>query len=162
MKCRMMREDDLDEVLDIERKSFVTPWTREMFLSDIARNPAARYIVLEQDGAVAGYAGMWLVLDEAQIVNVAVAPQYRGKGLSHILLGDILQLAADSGMVSATLEVRRGNAAARRLYRDHKFVEVGCRKGYYSDTGEDAILMTAIDLPPAKPEDDPFLIAEDD
>ena len=162
MACRLMCEADLDAVMRIECESFISPWSRDMFLNDIARNPAARYLVLERDGVIAGYAGMWLVLDEAQILNVAIAPEYRGQGLSHILLQDMLQLAADSGMTCATLEVRRGNAAARRLYRDHKFVEVGCRKGYYTDTGEDAILMTAIDLPPAHPEDDPFLIAEED
>ncbi len=162
MTCRLMTLDDLDAVHAIECESFATPWSRQSFEEELTRNRCARYLVIEQDGEVAGYGGVWFVVDEAHVTNIAIAPRWRGRGLGTRLLEDMLQFAADSGMAFMTLEVRRSNEVAQRLYRAHGFVDVGYRKRYYEDNHEDALIMTTLSLPEPHPEDDPFLVHEPD
>lgn len=131
----------LGGVLDIERRSFPTPWSERAFISELTQNAYAHYVVALRGGRVLGYAGMWLILDEAHITNVAVHPTERGQGLGDAILVELQGRAATHGCRRLTLEVRPSNAAARALYKKHGFLARGLRPGYYSDTHEDAIIM---------------------
>lgn len=134
-----MQVSDLPEVMRIEREVFRPGWSEQTFLQDL-RNPSALYLVLRWQGKIVGYAGMWLVVDEAHITNVAVLPDYRGKGFAKRLIVRLLHLARERGMVRATLEVRVSNTPAQRLYEKFGFRPVAIRKHYYDD-GEDALIM---------------------
>lgn len=160
IRTDIMTLADVDQVHAIEVDSFHTPWSRQSFVNDMTTNACARYVVLRREDEVLGYAGMWLVLDEAHITNVAVRRDERGRGLGRQLMNALIQLAADSGMNWMTLEVRRSNDPARALYKSLGFIEVGVRKGYYEDTKEDAILMALENLPEGHPENDPFAVEE--
>lgn len=160
MNCRLMTIDDLDAVMEIEHESFTIPWSRKSFCEELERNTCARYLVVEDEGRVVGYGGMWFVVDEAHVTNIAIRRDSRGKGMGKFLMENMLQFAADSGMVFMTLEVRRSNEVAQHLYRTHGFVDVGYRKRYYEDNHEDALIMTTLSLPEAHPENDPFLVTE--
>lgn len=136
-----MTADDIDAVLEIERASFTTPWSRAAFAAEVADNDLAYYLVGEADGAVVGYAGVWIILDEAHVTNIAVLPAYRGQGLGEQLLTALMAYAKKRGALSMTLEVRVSNEGAQRLYRRLGFMPRGIRKQYYSDTKEDALIM---------------------
>jgi len=143
---RDMTVDDIEEVVKIEHLSFKTPWTYEAFLSELTKNKVARYRVIEKDKKIVGYYGIWLLYGEGHITNIAVHPEYRGIGLGNMLLEDIISLSKENGISALTLEVRVGNSVAINLYKKYGFVEVAKRKGYYSDTGEDAIIMWKYDV----------------
>ena len=113
------------------------------------------------DGRPVGYAGMWLVLDEGHITNVAIHPDYRGRKLGEKLMRALIQLAADTSLSWMTLEVRRSNVVAQSLYRKLGFIDVGYRKRYYADNKEDALIMALETLPEGNPDNDPFLICEE-
>lgn len=140
LTIRQWEKNDLEAVLALEEAAFSHPWQRSAFAEELD-NPLAVYLVLEQDGVIAAYGGFWLVLDEAQVTNVAVHPHYQGKGLGRQLLTALMDKAAALGAVSFTLEVRRSNKAAIRLYEQAGLRVQGVRPGYYADTGEDALLM---------------------
>ncbi|MFZ5597601.1 MAG: ribosomal protein S18-alanine N-acetyltransferase [Bacillota bacterium] len=131
----------LEQVLDIENKSFPTPWSYRSFMFEVTENDFSLYTVALVDGRVVGYSGMWIVLDEAHITNIAVHPDYRGKGYGRVLLEDLLGRAAVMGALKITLEVRVSNHVARTLYQSMGFIEMGMRKKYYTDNDEDAIIM---------------------
>ena len=149
---RRMTINDVDGVHAIEAATFARPWTREDFVKEMTTNACARYLVAEKDGAVIGYAGAWIVLDEAHITNVAVAEEWRGRGIGRQLTAALMQYAANLGVVYATLEVRKSNEKARRLYQSLGFEYVGVRKRYYEDNGEDALLYCCQHMPPADPD----------
>ncbi len=128
-------------VLDIERRSFHTPWSERAFVSELTQNAYAHYIVALRGARVVGYGGMWLVLDEAHVTNIAVHPDERGHGLGERLLSTLEARAAAHGCRRMTLEVRPSNTVAQNLYRKHAFVTRGRRPGYYTDTHEDALIM---------------------
>lgn len=138
---RKMTEKDIDEVLAIEREAFTTPWSRDAFVKEITENQLARYIVAEKDGQIVGFGGIWLILDEGHITNIAVAPNYRGQGIGNVLVKQLIKLCEELGIFRITLEVRRSNYIAQTLYKKHGFTECGIRPGYYADTKEDAIIM---------------------
>lgn len=149
---RRMQARDLDAVEALERESFTLPWTRAALESDALENRCARYLVLERDGQLLAYAGLWLVMEEAYITRIATRPDCRGAGLAAQLLGALLQLASNLGVRYVTLEVRLSNTAAQRLYEKCGFERVGVRKRYYEDNGEDALLLLCQRMPP--PNDD--------
>ena len=138
-----MRDADLDEVLGIEEASFPVPWSRESFRFELHDNPYAWNVVVRTEGRIVGFACLWVVGDELKINNIAIHPEWRGKGLGDRLLRWILRFGRTERCVEATLEVRPSNAVARKLYRNHGFEEAGLRKDYYRDTHEDAIVMVA-------------------
>lgn len=140
LTIRQWEKNDLEAVLALEEAAFSHPWQRSAFAEELD-NPLAVYLVLEQDSVIAAYGGFWLVLDEAQVTNVAVHPHYQSKGLGRQLLTALMDKAAALGAVSFTLEVRRSNKAAIRLYEQAGLRVQGVRPGYYADTGEDALLM---------------------
>ena len=155
----LMTPEDVDAVHAIECASFRTPWSRESILRDITENDCARYMVLREDGVAMAYAGVWFVLDEGHITNIAVHPDRRGIGYGEKVTRAMIQLAADSGMNWMTLEVRRSNQAAINLYHKLGFIDVGYRKRYYENT-EDALTMALEHLPEGDPENDPMLVRE--
>lgn len=136
-----MLPEHLSQVEEIEKVSFPTPWSLSAFLYEITQNDFAHYIVAMSGGEVLGYGGMWLILDEAHITNVAVRKDSRMKGIGRALMLEIIRRAILMGTNSMTLEVRPSNTAARNLYTSLGFKEKGRRKRYYTDTGEDAIIM---------------------
>lgn len=136
-----MREEHLEQVLAIEEVSFPTPWSRNSYLRELSDNQFAHYYVCLQGDRVVGYMGMWLIIDEAHITTIAVHPDYRGKYLGRFMLEELMARAAALGADKMTLEVRLSNRIAQRLYRRVGFVPAGIRKGYYTDTKEDAIIM---------------------
>ena len=142
-----MGVDDLDQVLAIERASFPHPWSRQAFLYELRENRVARLWVAratEEAGTpVVGYLCLWVIADEVHITNFAVHPAYRRRGIGRRLMGTLLDLYRQEGATRAALEVRPSNDQARRLYEAFGFRQVGFRKGYYFDTGEDAVLMEA-------------------
>ena len=146
-----MRAADLEAVLRIERLSFHTPWSLQAFLHELERNRVASLWVVRANrsggaGGVApivGYLCLWAVADEVHVTNLAVDPEWRGEGIGRFLLGTLLARHRAMGARRAFLEVRPGNVEARRLYERLGFREVGRRRGYYVDTGEDALLLEA-------------------
>ena len=136
-----MRPGDLDEVVAIERASFGMPWSRGAFLYEIEQNRVARCWVLREDDQVVAYLCLWEISDELHVTNIAVHPGQRRRGLARRLLGAILEDARSRRIRSVTLEVRPTNDEARTLYESFGFRVVGRRRGYYYDTGEDALIM---------------------
>ena len=137
-----MTPADLDQVMEVERLSYLTPWSREAFASELLQRYTV-YLVARTDDRVVGYAGMHVMWELAHVTNIAVHPQCRGRGIGERLMRELIRIARRRGAVRMTLEVRVGNAPAQALYRKLGFVtEPGAvRKGYYTDTGEDAIIM---------------------
>ena len=138
-----MRRDDVDPVVSIERDAFSTPWSRGAFLYELEQNRVARGWVCRENEAIVGYLCLWEIADELHITNLAVDREHRGQGVGRYLLTEVLGDAARRGMRVVHLEVRPTNAAARRLYDTLGFRVIGRRKGYYYDTGEDALVMRA-------------------
>lgn len=141
MTFRMMNEDDIEQVLEVERQSFTLPWTREAFSNELNFNQYAVYIVIEDNGKIAGYCGSWVVIDESHITNVAILPEYRGKKLGEALLRKMIEISIGMGAIRMTLEVRVSNAVAISLYEKLGFQKGGIRKRYYTDNHEDAYIM---------------------
>lgn len=137
---RQARLYDVPALARVERNSFVSPWSADDITRDVAFNDRAFVGVAELDGEVIGYADMWIVAGEAQLFNIAVDPSYRGNEIGLRLLDYMLRVASENCRI-ITLEVRRSNVPALNLYRRVGFRDVGVRKGYYTDNGEDAILM---------------------
>lgn len=141
VEIREMRVEDLDDVEEIEKLCFVTPWSKETLKTDITRNFCSRYAVARLDDRVVGYIGMWLVVDEAHITNLAVHPNYRHRGIGERLMKYMMRMAVNIGINRMTLEVRKSNIVAQNLYKKLGFQESGVRYGYYLDNNEDAIIM---------------------
>lgn len=136
-----MRAEDLDEVLAIERVSFSMPWSRGAFLYEIEQNRVARCWVMRDTGRVIGYVCLWEVADELHVTNIAVDPKRRRRGIARTLLGGVVEDARRRGLRLVVLEVRPSNREALTLYESFGFRVVGRRRGYYYDTGEDALVM---------------------
>ena len=137
---RQMTPEDAAGVELVEKASFAVPWSREAFWQEAASERAFYLLVLE-DERIIGYAGTWIILDEAQITNVAIAPEYRGQGIGSQLLKELICQVKARGATAMTLEVRPSNAPAIALYTSFGFRDTGRRPGYYQDNGEDAIIM---------------------
>jgi ribosomal-protein-alanine N-acetyltransferase len=136
-----MRPGDLDGVMAIEEVSFPTPWSRGMFEEDFDRGFSDTLVAEGPGGEVLGYAVCWTIAGESHLLNIAVHPAHRGRGIGRAILSECIRRAARSGAGRIFLEVRAGNEAAQRLYASMGFVFRGIRKGYYTDTGEDAVVL---------------------
>lgn len=143
-----MSLNDIDQVLTIESLSFSVPWSRHAFVDELLRNERARYLVVrDTTGAVLGYGGMWLILDEAHVINVAVHPRYRRRGVARAIMQSLMETAVCLGAMRMTLETRLSNLPAQELYRSLGFVAAGVRPRYYIDDHEDALVMWLEDMP---------------
>lgn len=141
MIFREMRVEDLDQVVDIERDLFSVPWTREGFLTYLIKKDTLFFVVEEKE-KILGYCSMMTVLDEGDILNVAVDRQRQREGIGQFLVDSMLRMAELQEMKQIHLEVRESNGTARRLYERLGFKEDGLRKNYYESPVENAVLMT--------------------
>ena len=140
---RSMTLGDIGTIVAIERESFTAPWSEEAFRNELLNNMFAKYMVMERDGHILGYGGMWMVVDEAHVTNIAVRAAYRGQGLGKRLLQELMRTAQWLGALRMTLEVRVTNETAKSLYQRLGFYPSGIRPNYYSDNMEDALIMWA-------------------
>jgi ribosomal-protein-alanine N-acetyltransferase len=143
---RRARKKDIASVTRLDRLCFSLPWSEQTFSQEITGNEFAFYIVAESDGYIVGYAGLWRILEEGHITNIAVHPDYRRKGLGKRLLTELMARTSRQGIARFTLEVRRSNSSAIALYLGMGFLIMGVRPGYYDDNGEDALIMWHIGI----------------
>jgi len=142
VEIREMTEQDLEEVLQIERMSFPTPWSKNLFRRELIIPYARALVALDRPSQqIMGYLCLWIVTQEAHILNLAVHPRRRRQGLGSKLLQCGLKDALAQGVREVTLEVRRSNYKAIALYRNFRFQPQGIRPRYYTDSGEDAVIM---------------------
>lgn len=140
IKVSEIKCEDLDDLMEVNNLSFNIPWSRESFESEI-NNKLAHYFVAHVDNKAIGFGGMWIIIDEGHITNIAVHPNYRGTGIGDSILKAMLDYCSSKEVKAMTLEVRASNTRAQNLYTKHGFIEEAIRKKYYEDNGEDAILM---------------------
>jgi ribosomal-protein-alanine N-acetyltransferase len=155
LALELMREADIATVQEIEREIFATPWPRNAYFRELASRSSAHYVVLRQEGVqrpaaywgseldptIVGYGGMWRMYDEAHVTTIGVRHELHHQGLGRILFAGLVQAAYDMGAKWVTLEVRTSNENAMKMYEAFSFKVIGRRKGYYTDNGEDAIVM---------------------
>jgi [ribosomal protein S18]-alanine N-acetyltransferase len=142
VRVEPMTLDDLPAVHDIERASFSVPWPDDAYRNELLTNRLATYVVARAGDEVVGFGGLWVMVDEAHITTFAVDPRWRRRGVGEWMLHALLDQAIERDAREATLEVRLSNMPARRLYEKYGFRPVGIRPRYYSDNGEDALIMT--------------------
>ena len=140
---RPMAGTDLPRVLEIERAAFTVPWTPATFRGLLGR-PDAYLHVAEVDGRVVGYTAVWIVLDQAELGDIAVEEAWRGRGIGRRLMAAVFDLVRQRGVRELYLEVRVSNHGARRLYDRHGFAMVGRRPGYYVRPREDALVLRKV------------------
>lgn len=132
---------DIPEIQAIEQDIFLSPWPRNAYATELANNRTASYIVLREEGRLVGYAGLWKVVNEAHVTTIGVRRRDQGKGYGRTLFAALLQRSYELGARWVTLEVRASNLHAIRLYERFGFKAIGRRRGYYTDDGEDAVIM---------------------
>jgi ribosomal-protein-alanine N-acetyltransferase len=137
---RRMTENDIEQVSEIENNTFSRPWSKEAFRESLEKEDSI-YVVAETDHTIAGYCGLWNIVNEGNINNVAVAKQYRGQHIGLEMLIKLIELGNEKKIEAYTLEVRESNAAAIQLYQRLGFQSEGIRKNFYEDPNEDAIIM---------------------
>lgn len=135
-----MQEKDAAEVAAIEKQIFSMPWSEKGFLTSLQSGDTL-YLVARRENRIVGYCGLLQSFEEADITNVAVAPEERGKGIAFSMLTRLMTLGKERGIERFTLEVRSGNASAIHLYEKLGFVSVGVRKNFYDKPKEDAVIM---------------------
>jgi ribosomal-protein-alanine N-acetyltransferase len=140
-----MKREDVSKVMEIERQCFATPWHESAYVTELS-NRSAYYVVAKLDGEIVGFTGMWVILDEAHITTIGVDPKHRGKRIGEQLLMALLDEAQKRHAKRATLEVRKSNKVAQNLYHKYGFIPAALRRGYYTDNGEDAIVMWVDDM----------------
>jgi len=141
VKVRRMEGRDLGRVMEIEHQSYTMPWTEATFRGLLRRADADLFVAETVDGELAGYAVSWAVLDQGELGNVAVAPEWRQRGIAHRLLDAVIVRAVARLVRELFLEVRVSNSTARQLYLSYGFREVGRRRNYYLEPVEDALVM---------------------
>lgn len=150
---RLMQLEDIAAIQEIEHACFTLPWSESAFQNELKHNQFAHYMVIELEQRVIAYGGMWNIMDEAHVTNIAVHPDFQGQGWGTILLEELMRAAIFLGSTKMTLEVRVSNTRAQHLYEKMGFQERGIRKKYYSDNDEDAMIMWA-DLPHTSKEEE--------
>ena len=145
-----LSKDLIDEILVIESSTHSAPWSRKSFENELEHKYGV-FLVALIEGKVIGYGGTWVLVDEAHVTNVVVSPDFRGEGIGRKLMNEMLLKARDKGAVCATLELRKSNEVALKLYESMGFVMATVRKAYYPDNQEDALVMMMDDLLGWKP-----------
>lgn len=138
--ARQMTLGDLDKVLFIEQASYGAPWSRNMFIEEIS-NPVGRSLVFELETRIIGYLCLWEIVDECHILNIVVHPEYRRQGVGSAIIEITEAACRAKGIARVLLDVGRRNRPARNLYKKMGFKVVGFRKNYYTELGDDALLM---------------------
>jgi ribosomal-protein-alanine N-acetyltransferase len=132
---------DLDGILAVDAATFERPWTREMYVWEETHSDVARFYVARDGASIVAYCAGWVIFDELHINNLAVDPAWRRRGVASALLRFVLAEAGAEGALRATLEVRRSNEPARKLYERFGFAFAGVRAGYYREPVEDALVL---------------------
>lgn len=140
-KIRLLEEKDIAQVVQIENLSFFSPWSQQSFYDELENSLACYWVWEKEDGAIGGYLGYWVVMDEVQITNIAIHPDYRREKGAYLLLNHMFDYMKEENLFFATLEVRPSNDPAICLYHKFGFQEVGRRVGYYQDNREDALIF---------------------
>lgn len=136
-----MNLSHIDDVVFVEENTFSIAWSKNDFIREVTENNMAIYFVALVDGKVVGYAGMWHVINEGHITNVAVLHDFRRLGIGDLFMKEFFQIAEEREFIGITLEVRMNNSPAQKFYAKWGFRSEGIRKNYYADTKEDAIVM---------------------
>lgn len=136
-----MEEKHIEAVVFVEEATFSIPWTKADFEREVKENSMAIYFVAVDGEKVVGYAGMWHVVTEGHITNVAILHEYRRQGIGDMFMKELLAIAEEREMIGITLEVRIHNSSAQKMYAKYGFRPEGIRKNYYIDTKEDAVIM---------------------
>ncbi|MDU2490168.1 MAG: ribosomal protein S18-alanine N-acetyltransferase [Clostridium celatum] len=138
----LMNENHVKGVYELSEECFAIPWTLDSINNEL-NNPLAKYVIAQDlsTGEVVGFVGVWIIAGEGDITNIAVTPKYRKHGVASNLLIKLFEVCKTFNCEDITLEVRASNIPAQNLYKKFNFKEEGMRKGYYSDNGEDAIIM---------------------
>ncbi len=139
--CREMTNEDIGFIAQLEKKLFSLPWKEEDYRRELEENEFAHYYVMENDGVIVAYGGIWTLYDQAQITTIGVDKSFQNQGLGQILMKKLEEKAIQMQCELCTLEVRKSNFAAQRLYEKMGYQQVAIRKSYYSDNYEDALLM---------------------
>jgi ribosomal-protein-alanine N-acetyltransferase len=140
-----MQRGNVPRVMELEKQCFTTPWHESAYLTELV-NRSAYYVVARVGDEIVGYSGMWVIMDEAHITTIGVDPEYRGRKIGEQILIAMIEEAQRRGARRATLEVRESNQIAQNLYRKYGFVAAAIRRGYYSDNGENAVVMWVDDM----------------
>ena len=138
---RNIRLEDLEDIMEVEKEAFTTPWSKEAFKAEINGNDLAYYIVALVEEKVVAYGGIWLIINEGHITNIAVKKEYKGRGIGNKIVEALIYHCVKLGIDNMTLEVRASNHVAIGLYEKYGFLDYGRRPNYYADDGEDAIIM---------------------
>ncbi len=146
--------EDLDEIMVIEERSFVTPWTAESIAEEISRSWSIFRVLRDGAGELCAYLNFWVVYDELHILNIATHPDHRRNGYARLLMAELLTEARDNAANEIVLEVRRSNEGAQQLYESLGFSRIGVRPKYYGDSGEDALVYSLKIQPPEEGEDE--------
>jgi ribosomal-protein-alanine N-acetyltransferase len=144
-----MRPEDIPSVMNIEKRCYTSPWHKNAYQTEIS-NPSATYIIARKHDRIIGYAGMWVIMDEAHITTIAVEPDFRRKHIGERLFAALIEEALFRGANRASLEVREHNKSAQNLYVKYGFREAALRKAYYTDNYENAIVMWVDNMRSAK------------
>ena len=155
MELQPLSREHIDGIMEIENDSFSIPWSRGSMEKEL-ENKLAIYIVAMEDDKVVGYAGMWHVVTEGHITNIAVHKDYRGKGVGQALVKGLIDIAKEKEMIGVTLEGRPSNETALHIYKKYGFKLSGVRKEYYDDNKEDAYIMWCYLVPPEEIEGEIF------
>ena len=140
MRIVNMNESHVAQVAELEKICFSDPWSENSVASEL-KNPLSCWLVAEEDGVVAGYIGSQTVMDESDMMNVAVHPDHRRKGVAESLVNELIEALKKRGSRCLTLEVRASNEPAKTLYEKLGFVQVGLRRNYYRNPKEDALIL---------------------
>ncbi len=136
-----MLEADIPMLMRLEKECFPTPWTENMFLCQIRLVDISANLVYTEEDEICGYVVGWFGYEELHILSIGVNPLLRGRGIAEALLNEAMRRSLKAGCTRVILEVRKSNSRAQRFYQKLGFRQVGIRKGYYSETGEDALVL---------------------
>lgn len=141
IEIRVADLEDIFSIYEISTLCFPISWSITSIKGELTSNTHARYVVAVENGIVVGFAGLWIIVDEGHVTNIAVHPDFRRKGIGTLLMDKLMFISKNENLIGLTLEVRKSNLSAQNLYKQFGFIEEGVRKNYYSDNGEDAIIM---------------------
>lgn len=141
IEIRLAEPEDIFSIYEISTLSFPISWSITSIKAELNSNVNSRYVVAVENDTIVGFAGLWVIVDEGHITNIAVHPDFRRKGIGVLLMNNLLSISKDENLIGLTLEVRNSNLSAQNLYKKFGFVVEGVRRNYYSDNGEDALIM---------------------
>lgn len=139
-EIKNMTKEHIEQIVEIEKSCFEIPWSKKSFQDELDKKYMAIYLVALENEKVVGYGGMWHVVNEGHITNIAVHKDFRKKGIAKSIISELIKIAKEKEMIGITLEVRKSNEIALNLYKKQGFILEGIRKEYYENK-EDAIIM---------------------